>query len=283
MYITDPKTILRTTRPDGDGRLPILRVALAIGMLDPVSYRVPDEIEEAMSHFDGLADDVHGMMIQMQDPQGRFDQAVAALNDAILQKAGYSGDSESYDDLQNANLFRVMERRMGLPVALGLIYMHVGRAAGFTVDGLGFPGHFMVRIEVDGVRGVLDPFFGGILRDASSLRDLLKATLGQDAELKPLHYDKVDDLAVLLRLQNNIKLRLLQSDNHAAATQVIETMLMMRPDEASLWREAGLLHAHTGNLRAALTALANFMGIETRDDQRAPVEALMADLQNRLN
>ena len=134
------------------------------------------------------------------------------------------------------------------------------------VDGLGF--HFMLRIEVDGVRGVLDPFFGGIQRDASSLRDLLKATLGQDAELHPSHYDVVDDHAVLFRLQNNIKLRLLQSDNHSAATQVIETMLMMRPDEASLWREAGLLHAHTGNLRAALTALANFMGIETRDDQR---------------
>ena len=113
MYISDPKTILRTTRPDSEGRLPVLRVALAIGMLDPVNQRAPDEIEEAMSHFDGLADDVRNLMVGSSGSQGRFDQAVSALNEAILQRAGYCGDSDSYDDLQNANLFRVWNGAWG--------------------------------------------------------------------------------------------------------------------------------------------------------------------------
>ena len=71
---------------------------------------------------------------------------VQALNEIILLKYGYSGDELTYDDLQNANLMRVVDRRKGLPVALGILYLHAARAQGWDSVGLGFPGHFLVRL-----------------------------------------------------------------------------------------------------------------------------------------
>src|SRR5712691_7670925 len=128
-----------------------------------------------------------------------------ALNEIILLKHGYSGDELTYDDLQNANLMRVVDRRKGLPVALGILYLHAARAQGWDSVGLGFPGHFLIRLTDGAERLILDPFHGGKVCDAATLRALLKAMAGQEVELSPEHYAPVADRDVLLRLQNHLK------------------------------------------------------------------------------
>src|SRR5580700_9581891 len=182
-----------------------------------------------------------------------------ALNEIILLKYGYSGDELTYDDLQNANLMRVIDRRKGLPVALGILYLDAARAQGWDTVGLGFPGHFLIRLSDGGERLILDPFHGGRVLDAVALRELLKAIAGQEIELAPEHYAPVADREVLLRLQNNLKSRLIQSQRHEEAVRVIETMRMLAPDLAELAREAGLLYAQFGNLRAAVRSIEEFI------------------------
>src|SRR5256714_636865 len=134
-----------------------------------------------------------------------------ALNEIILLKHGYSGDELTYDDLQNGNLMRVVDRRKGLPVALGILYLHAARAQGWESVGLAFPGHFLIRLGDGPERLILDPFHGGQICEAAMLRELLKATAGQEVELTPEHYAPVSDRDVLLRLQNHVKSRLLQA------------------------------------------------------------------------
>jgi len=130
---------------------------------------------------------------------------------------------------------------------------------------------------------VIDPFFGGVERDAAGLREMLKSIEGMGAELAPEHYETVADRDVLLRLQNNIKLRLVEAERHDAAAEVLETMVMLKPGEPALWREAGVLHAQAGNLRAAITALGNYVDMEPRTAERGQAQALMDALKNRLN
>src|SRR5438874_9225990 len=182
-----------------------------------------------------------------------------ALNEIILLKYGYSGDELTYDDLQNANLMRVVDRRKGLPVALGILYLHAARAQGWDSVGLGFPGHFLVRLAEGAQRLILDPFHRGRICGAADLRELLKAMAGQEIELAPEHYAPVSDRDVLLRLQNNLKSRLLQAGPHERALRTIETMLLLAPDLAELWQEAGLLHAQHGNMRAGGGAPEQFL------------------------
>jgi regulator of sirC expression with transglutaminase-like and TPR domain len=206
-----------------------------------------------------------------------------ALNEIILLKYGYSGDELTYDDLQNANLMRVVDRRKGLPVALGILYLHAARAQGWDSVGLGFPGHFLIRLTEGAERLILDPFHGGKVCDAASLRELLKAMAGQEVELSPEHYAPVADRDVLLRLQNNLKSRLLQAGSNERALGVVETMLMLAPDLAELWHEAGLLNAQLGNMRAGANALEQFIIRAPEGSARHQAAALLQQLKSKLN
>ncbi len=212
---------------------------------------------------------------------------VETLNRVLLERYGYQGDQLNYDDLQNANLMRVIDRRKGLPVALGILYIHAAEAQGWAIAGINFPAHFMLRMELGGAAVVLDPFNAGALRSAQELRELIKGVAGSEAELRPEHIRPVSAREVLLRLQTNIKVRLVQEERAAEALEIIETMLLIAPGRASLWNEAGVLHAHLGNLRAGIMALEHFLELSGPrrgpDSDRHQAARLLQQLKAQLN
>lgn len=209
--------------------------------------------------------------------------AIAAVNSVMFEEEGYCGDERTYDDLQNANLMRVMDRKRGLPVALGILYLHAARGAGFQAAGLNFPGHFLVRVEADGERLIVDPFNGGKLLRTPELRNLLKALSGPGAELHPDHYRTVDDRQILLRLQNNVKLRLLQQGHIEAALKIVQSMLAFAPEETTLWREAGLMQARVGDIPSAIASLESYLLRVDTDDARYRASVLLHELRARLH
>ncbi len=190
-------------------------------------------------------------------------QAARWLGDSLAGVQGYLGDNDTYDDLHNADLMMVIDRRRGLPVSLSIFYLHLGRACGWQMDGLAFPGHFLVRLGIEGQRQILDPFHGGRPVDAAGLRALLKAVEGPDAELNPHHYAPVTDLTVLLRLRNNLFSRHMQADRYDAAAHVIDSMLLLDPTDPTLWREAAVTRIKQGQLRHAISALETLIHLPT--------------------
>ncbi|HVC57365.1 MAG TPA: transglutaminase-like domain-containing protein [Stellaceae bacterium] len=255
--------------------LPIGEAALALASFE----RPRVGLARYRQHLATLARDVgrHG------GAGGGLAGRAEALNEIILLKYGYSGDELTYDDLQNANLMRVVDRRKGLPVALGILYLHAARAQGWDSVGLAFPGHFLIRLGDGAERLILDPFHSGRVCDAAGLRELLKAMAGQEVELSPEHYAPVADRDVLLRLQNNLKSRLLQTGRPERAARVVETMLLLAPDLPELWREAGHLHAQLGNMRAAVHALEQFIRLASEGTARHQAAAFLAQLKSKLN
>ena len=271
---TDAETLLRQVGAGPDSGFDLAEAALALASLD----RPRVGLDHYRHHLQDLAHDV-ASLADGSDLNG----CVGALNEIILERHGYEGDQLTYEDLQNANLMRVIDRRKGLPVALGILYIATARAQGWDSAGLAFPGHFLVRVEHGGARAIVDPFNEGRVCGADDLRDLLKAMHGAEAELTPEHYAAVSDREILLRLQNNIKLRLVQLDEAEKAAAVAETMLLFAPGVNALRREAGLLHAHAGNLQAATDALERFLEHETRDGPRHEIATLLQQIRNKLN
>jgi regulator of sirC expression with transglutaminase-like and TPR domain len=206
-----------------------------------------------------------------------------ALNAVLFAKHDYAGDELTYDDVQNANLMRVIDRRRGLPVALSILYIHAARAQGWDIEGLSFPGHFLVRLRHGSAGAIVDPFRRGETRETADLRRMLKLASGEDAELSAAHYAPVGNRAILLRLQNNIKLRLLQGEKLEAAAEVTRRMLLVAPDEASLWRELGIVQAKLGNLRGAIGALERFTALADDDLARHRAAKLIQELKGKLN
>ncbi|WP_395708434.1 SirB1 family protein [Reyranella sp.] len=226
------------------------------------------------------------MVSDLADLVRRRGATSEGLAEIIARSYAYRGDTESYDDLQNADLVRVMERRKGLPVALSLLYLHVARAQGWPAVGLGFPGHFLIRVAIDGARHVVDPFHDGAVRDAADLRGLLRKVQGQEADLQPQYFHPVDDRDVLLRLENNIRLRLAKKADWPGAAQSLERMLAIAPDRPELLFEAGQLHARLDKRRAAIAAFQRFLDLEGGGGDpavRQHATALLQELRRGLN
>ena len=265
--------ILREIGTRSDDDIDLAEGALALAALD----RPGVALDRYRDHIARLADDVGDAL------SGKGVTLSDALNNVVLKSHGYCGDMLTYDDIQNANLMRVIDRKKGLPVALGILYLHAARAHGFAADGINFPGHFMIRIGEDGARLIIDPFNEGIERSVVDLRELLKAMAGMEAELAPEHYAAVGNRDILVRLQNNIKARHERAGRPEDALRVVEGMLMFAPDMIPLWREAGAIHARIGNLGAAIEAFQTIIERADTDAARHDAAAIVQKLKSRLN
>jgi regulator of sirC expression with transglutaminase-like and TPR domain len=272
----EAERILGRIAAAADEEIDLAEGALALAALD----RPRVGLGRYRDHLAALAADVAAHGIGDGDD---IEDCVAALNTTLFETHGYDGDHTTYDDVQNANLMRVIDRRKGLPVALGILYLHAGRAQGWRMAGLAFPSHFMVRIEIAGERAILDPFQRGLRYGPGDLRAKLKAMAGAATELRPEHYAPVGNCDILLRLQNNIKLRRLQAGDTARAIETVATMLALAPGSSELWWEAGQLNQRQGNLMAAATAFERFIAESDSPAARHRAAALVQALRARLN
>lgn len=264
-----------------DAEIDLAETALALAAIERLEVaRHPYHL-----HLAAIADAMKmaaGLPLLAQSGQNGLDARCQMLAEIMSGEFAYRGDRMSYDDLQNADLMRVIDRRQGLPVALAILYIHAARSQGWQIEGVNFPGHFVVRLFHDGRAAILDPFDGGRALETGDLRQRLKMTLGDTAELQPAHYAGIDNRDILLRLQNNIKVRLIQEGNLTRAAAIIDRMLMIAPDATSFWREAGLIHSRLGNLLAAKLALTRFLENADNDAQRHQAARLLQDINQRL-
>jgi regulator of sirC expression with transglutaminase-like and TPR domain len=176
----------------------------------------------------------------------------------------------------------VTERRRGLPVALGVLWLHAARAAGWAAHGIDFPGHFLVALAGGRAPAAIDPFNGGALLDAAALLALLRRIEGAAAELRPGLLAPMSMRAVLLRLQNNIALRRHAAGDVAGAAACVGDMLRIAPLEPGLWWQAARLHGELGQLAAALRCLDRFAEL-VPPAQAEQAQAAMRALRSRLN
>lgn len=231
----DAERLLRALGPKPDDQIPIGEAALALALLDcgdidPAPYR---------AHLQEIADEAGETAGAQTSLAARID----ALNRTIAGRHGYRGDRDSYDDLANANLIKVIDRRRGFPVALGILYLHAAQANGWRATGLNFPSHFVIALDQELRSTVIDPFNGGRECDEAALMALIG---GQKLRREFVSPSSTRD--VLIRLQNNIKSRHLQAGRLDQALAALDSMLLFAPDRADLLREI----AQIGRLRGPL-------------------------------
>ena len=267
------------------GLLPDAEVDLAAAALQFARIDAPDaDWRAAEAALSDLARDA--VAAATTDPAadaGDAERRRRVLADLLHGKLGYAGDTESYDDPANANLIRVVERRRGLPVALGILWLHAAEAAGWAAHGIDFPGHFLVAVEGERGQAVADVFGGGTGLQAPDLRALLKRFEGEKAELRPGVLRRMEKREVLLRLQNNLKLRRLRARDLEGALGCAEDMLRLAPDHVGLWREAGLMNQRLDRIGAALACLDRAIELEPTGETASRLRAVVEELRHRLN
>jgi regulator of sirC expression with transglutaminase-like and TPR domain len=275
--MTEPRTAL-----DAIGLLPDTEIDIGNAALQFARVDAPDaDWQAAHEQLSDLAR--HAVDLARSLRTADVSMRAEALAGLIAGRHAFAGDVETYDDVANANLIRVIERRKGLPVALGVIWLHAARAAGWGAHGVDFPAHVLIALEGKGVQSVIDVFAGGVTLDARDLRVLLKRVEGEQAELRPGLLRPMSARRVLLRLQNNIMTRRLQAGDLPGALTCTEDMLRIAPDNANLWRQAAVMNQRLDRVGAALRCFDRFLDLVPEGDAASRVRGAVDELRSRLN
>ena len=264
-----------------DDAIDLAEAALVLASFDHPAT----DLEIYRAHLRELASAVTAAVARRESPDTLGpDELAGVLSEVISGEFRYAGDEDTYDDLDNANLMRVIERRKGLPVALGILYLYAARSQGWSAAGLNFPGNFLIRLEShDGRRVILDPFHNGRVMEAHALRELLKVVAGQAEELESGHYKDVSNRDILIRLQNNVKSRRLDLGQVEDALDALEHMKILSPGQAALWREAGVMQMRLGRLKHAVESFEGFMARAPDGPDRRKIAGVIQELRERLH
>lgn len=272
----EPRTALDAVGALPDGEIDVAGAALQLARID-----LPEaDWRAAEARLSGIARDAVAAAagVNPGDPPAQ----AAVLANLLAGRLGFAGDDETYDDLANANLIRVIERRRGLPVALGILWLHAAQAAGWAAHGIDFPGHFLLGLGGARAPAVIDPFSGGQLLDMAALHALLQRVEGGGAQLRTPLFAPMTARDVLLRLQNNIKWRRYHAGDVAGAIACTRDMLRIAPLEPGQWWDLAMLQAEHGLIALALRSLIRFSELAPAEEARR-AKAVMDELRSRLN
>lgn len=217
------------------------------------------EPEATLAGLDSVARNLH-----VPDGASVYER-VARLSHALFEVRRFAGDTDEYDAPRNSFLDRVLERRRGLPILLCVVFMEVGRRVGVDIDGISFPGHFVVAPRGADPRFYVDPFGGGrVLRDAD-LRDHLARTAGT-AEVGPEAWrrftNRVDSASILQRMNNNLKRAWARRGDLAGALRAVDRNLVIEPDSILEIRDRGMLLAQLGRLEEGICFLERYLEVD---------------------
>lgn len=165
---------------------------------------------------------------------------ISMVNEYMFDILEFEGNSDDYDNPQNNFLNIVIDRRMGIPITLSMIYIELARAVGLDLRPVGFPGHFLVKHSD---KLVLDPFNRGAVLDNDDLQDLLDSMYDGVVEFDPMYLDEIEPEKILVRMLHNLKASYMTSFNYDKAMHCINMALGLDPDMAEEMRDMGIIYA----------------------------------------
>lgn len=156
------------------------------------------------------------------------------LNHVLFIEKGYEGNTSSYYDPKNSFLNDVIERKLGIPISLSILYIELGHALGLPLSGVSFPGHFLVKLEISDGAIVLDPYFGGISLGEEEIEERLLEYYGNTLSKSRSHgvLASSSNKDIILRVMRNLRNLYMQEENWQKALPLADIMVEMDEDQA---------------------------------------------------
>ncbi len=237
------------------------------------------EVDRYLGDIERMAMRLRGRMPQTS----AADERVAALNRFLFEDVGFRGNTEEYYDPRNSFLNDVIDRKVGIPISLSIVYMVVGRRVGLPLEGVSFPGHFLVRLRLRAGVLVLDPFAAGAPQSEAELRERLQRVIPPGVTDKvpvselPLgqFIEPATNRQILARVLRNLKAIYRETDQPERLLEVLNRMLLVAPDSTAELRERGIVYQRLECYRAALKDLSAYV-------EREPDAADLDEVRSRL-
>ena len=237
------------------------------------------DVHNYLEQIDQFAIDVAGQLKQ----DSNAETIISTLNDYLFGEQGFKGNMDDYYDPKNSLLNDVIDRRSGIPISLSIIYLETGRRLGLDLEGVCFPGHFLVRFNVGQGTIILDPFFGGISLSEDELDFRLSRLSDHDLQ------DPLEDLlapasnkSILERILRNLRGIYMQNATHDKALNVSNKILSLMPDSGQEYRLRGSIYQAMECHSLALADFRRFLKLDPENDETERVRGDIIQLQDAL-
>lgn len=231
---------------------PEAAINLAAAALYIAQEEYPDlEVDAYLNALDTMADEVQERLPAESYPL----RVIRTLNQYLYKDLGFKGNTRNYYDPRNSFFNEVIDRRMGIPITLSLLYLELAQRIDFPMGGVGLPGHFLIRPTQEEMDIFVDPFHQGEIMFAEDCRDRLQEIYGHEAQLQSQHLEVIGPRAFLSRILSNLKMIYLQRRDIARSLAAMDRILLMFPKAPSELRDRGLIYYQQGRLIEALNDL----------------------------
>ena len=250
-----------------DAEMDLARAALAIAQ-----EAYPDlAIEPYLERLDGWATAARDRL-----PAERYPLRVLGTISAYLyDELGFRGNRDDYYDPRNSFLNDVLDRRMGIPITLSLVYLDVARRLDFPMEGIGMPGHFLIRPTFEGAGIYVDAFSGGEVLFPEDCAQRLSQLAGHPVPFRAEFLAPVSPRRFLARMLTNLKSIYIQAQRADLALGTVERLLLLFPDAGTELRDRGLLRLQLERIDDACRDLRDYLRVTPDARDRPAIEALL--------
>lgn len=252
-------------------------VAAGAALIARDTYATLD-VERLIARFDDMASPLVTRGLAALPLEEQAD----AVSDHMYGLLAFRGNEQEYYDPRNSLLPDVLDRKLGIPITLALVYCEVARRAGVRACGVSFPGHFLVRIdrpEDDGAPVAVDPFFGGRRLDNAGLQKLLERASPAKKYVAAEHLAATTPRSMLVRMLINLKWIYATRGDFARALLALDRIISLTPDSIPALRERGLLAARLGAVEAATEDLSRLLELVPQAPDANSIRERLAELR----
>ena len=256
-------------------------ISLAEAALLIAGHGYPDlNVAAYLSRIEELA-----YMLRLRiDEDDSIPDRISALNQFLFGELGFAANSDDFYDPRNSFLNEVLERRTGIPITLSVIYMELGRKVGLPLQGVSFPGHFLVKCAVPEGAVVLDPYSGGISLGLPDLQKRLREVQGGEvsraivAELLVSASNK----DIIVRLLRNLKAIYLREHKLDKALPIMNWIIATMPEQTPELRDRGMIYQELECPRAALTDFETYLQLSPGSDDAGDIRGRIIELRKEV-
>jgi len=239
----DPLLALGVLVERGDDEIELGRAALVLATLEYPGL----DVDHYLRVLDDLAHQTAPSLAGLDEPAA----IVGALAWALHSQQGFSGNVDEYYDPRNSYLNDVLNRKVGIPISLSAIYLEVGQRLGLPLEGVGMPGHFLVRFRHPVAPVLFDPFAAGAIMSEADCTARLAHLYGPSARMTPSMLAPVSPRSILYRMLTNLKQIYVAREDWPRAVRTVDALLVVDPGATREYRDRGMFRFRSGDLRRA--------------------------------
>lgn len=220
--------------------------------------------------------------VRSRIPKGRYPlKVIQTINDYLFGELKFSGNQQNYYDPDNSLLNRVIDRRLGIPISLSLVYLEVASRVNFPMVGVGMPGHFLVRPVVEDMEVFVDPFHDGEVMFEADCQERF-AQMFPGAQWQSDFLGWIGPRPFLARMLMNLKGVYVKTEAYDEAVAVLDKLLILMPNEVQQQRDRGLIHHELQNYDLAKRDLEEYLRSHPRAPDGRRIQQIIAQLERNL-